>query len=439
MWNVGGRFMRSFQYILFLCIGLFLLSSCGNKNTEDQIGATQGSDHDGVVTQDQDSDFESFDFKDKISTISAAPSDSLKIVADSSNHLYAIGVINMGEGGASTSHGMIWKSMDEGKNWDIFQDFFPVGTRFNQLSDILLVDDQTLYVVGNIDYRRWIVRKSMDRGKSWAIVDDFIEGEFSKAFKIRKDNDGNLFVAGTMMDTSGTIEHTLIRMSNNQGATWQTIKDFTYQDFRSTHLVGFEIDPKNGYLYMGCNAQAKRPGVAPGVDDYKWLVLRSVDSGQNWQIVDDFKTVSSERVTLRGLKIDQQGYVYAVGNVSEINNSKREGYWIVRKSIDQGESFSMVDRVLDANPNYINIDSKNRVFVVGEGNFEGANENLWMTRLSEDGGMIWKMIDRARGSNKLRRSSNYGVYIDSKDQIYFPGVVVYSDGIQRKIIRKLKW
>ena len=151
MWNVGGRFMRSFQYILFLCIGLFLLSSCGNKNTEDQIGATQGSDHDGVVTQDQDSDFESFDFKDKISTISAAPSDSLKIVADSSNHLYAIGVINMGEGGASTSHGMIWKSMDEGKNWDIFQDFFPVGTRFNQLSDILLVDDQTLYVVGNID------------------------------------------------------------------------------------------------------------------------------------------------------------------------------------------------------------------------------------------------------------------------------------------------
>jgi hypothetical protein len=107
--------------------------------------------------------------------------------------------------------------------------------------DVHVASDGAVYVAGAVP--TWTIRRTIDGGRSWQTLDIFqLEvGQSSEARAIFVDDRGAIAVLGWAGDARGRT-HTIVRTSEDDGASWQTIDDYLYLEEHSAVPRSFVQD-----------------------------------------------------------------------------------------------------------------------------------------------------------------------------------------------------
>lgn len=118
-----------------------------------------------------------------------------------------------------------------------------------------------------------------------------------------------------------------------------------------------------------------------------WVVRRSLNRGETWVTVDRYQRSDFEYESAGGIAVDQRTrHIYTVGALSHEDGNPAA--WVVRKSIDNGATWTTVDEIVGSKgARKIAIDSRGIVYVVGT--WDGAGGFL---RRSIDGGRTWRTV-----------------------------------------------
>ncbi|MFA6301771.1 MAG: hypothetical protein WC627_01385 [Legionella sp.] len=223
------------------------------------------------------------------------------------------------------------------------------------------------------------------------------------------DLNGTLFVAGSAY-TASNNDHWVVRKSTDGGLTWTTVDDYQLVAGANTTT---DIEPAigkdtNGNLYVA--------GI--GFDASRvphWIVRKSSNQGATWTTVDNFVTNGSVTIAT-GVTADANGNVY----VSGYGSTKSTGYhWFVRKSSNQGTSWTTVDDFqfssgVVAEPSAITADNNGVLYASGSAN------NRWVVRKSNDNGATWTTVDNYQGTGGL--SVSRAIVADANNNIYSAGI-----------------
>ncbi|HEV2687166.1 MAG TPA: hypothetical protein VGV35_01390, partial [Bryobacteraceae bacterium] len=136
----------------------------------------------------------------------------------------AAGLYVVGTG--TGSQWLVRKSIDAGVTWTTVDSFFYNSTNATALSvtgdgrgDVYVVGKGGVLNSGGVVH--WLVRESINGGTSWSTVDNFgLGGTLSSAGSVGADLAGNIYVAGSASEASGT-SHGIIR--SNAGGSWTTV------------------------------------------------------------------------------------------------------------------------------------------------------------------------------------------------------------------------
>ncbi len=184
---------------------------------------------------------------------------------------------------------------------------------------------------------------------------------------------------------SGGLNHWLTRKSANNGTTWSNSDDFNLTPTRSSGAQAVGRDSLGNIYAAGFGFDA--------TSSQTWVVRKSADNGTTWTTVDTFLYSSPNLSIAFGIFGDNSGNVFAIGNGSDGANT----HWIVRRSADQGATWTTVDNYMlaagkDAHPYTINMDSLGNLYACGYalGTPAGAH---WIVRKSTDAGLSWNTVD----------------------------------------------
>ena len=232
---------------------------------------------------------------------------------------------------------------------------------------------------------------------AWSTVDDHLVGVSTMVMSMKThQRTGKTFAAGFYKNSQDQWVW-LIRESNNQGAKWKTVDEYSYPG--SIRLSADSIaEDGQGTLYA--------QGIAYlGVSNYRWIVRASQDSGNHWATISDEPL--SEDWSQFSLAADSKGVLYSAGSLGPFGNSD----WYVRKSSDHGVTWQKVDRYKlapgrNATVMGIAVDSQDRVFVTGYA--QGSDRySRWVVRRSIDNGTTWSTVDNYQmGARRTARGYN---------------------------------
>ncbi|SMF11799.1 Uncharacterized protein SAMN02745866_00745 [Alteromonadaceae bacterium Bs31] len=193
--------------------------------------------------------------------------------------------------------GGIWRSQDDGKNWQLIDVDYPVKIQPPHLRDMVYdKKSDTIIAAGPAGS----IIRSVDRGATWAAV---YQGEFRKgeAFtQLLYDSKNDAYLA------SEVLYRTVYR-STNTGLTWENYASFDSNDRNLWH--GAISEKLNAFILIG-----KKGGIA-----------LSKDRGLNWSMVES-KTYND----LYGAYADDKNpFVLAVGEYGIILRSEDAQNWQV--------------------------------------------------------------------------------------------------------------
>lgn len=171
------------------------------------------------------------------------------------------------------------------------------------------------------------------------------------------------------------------------GVAWRTTDDYRGLPGENGIPRPRAIAAWKNFVYV-----AGHSGKSPN----NWLIRRSHIFGEG-------KFITVDRPLLPGLTsmdgaagiaVDQRsGHVYAAGR----GFNERDEYWIVRKSVDNGETWTTVDMFLsNSRPLRVAVDHRGFIYVVGTGGSSRENK----LRRSINGGRTWKEIPFGGGNMK---------------------------------------
>ncbi len=171
----------------------------------------------------------------------------------------------------------------------------------------------------------------------------------------------------------------IVRAGANSGAGWSTVDDYIYPGGNNARPADIAAAPDGAVYVAGAGNDA-------GSND-RWIVRRSLDGGLSWQTVDDFQLATANNSAATAVHVDSAGIVYVAGAAADgVSN-----YWIVRRSIDGGVSFSTVDSFLTTAPKPTRVAThRGRVYVAGRLDTASPTYTL---RLSTDQGATWADFD----------------------------------------------
>ena len=182
----------------------------------------------------------------------------------------------------------------------------------------------------------WYLRKSSDGGVSWRTINLFQYASGASAFanSITSDANGNLFASGSAPDSSG-LGHWLVRKSSDAGETWASSDDFTAGLAQRVDFL-----PDAGLFAAGTIRITSGKG-GKSTPSNCWLVRRSVDNGITWSSVDRSDPPAGySDYPFAGAAADAQGNVYVAGRTTIVVTNGRTttpiNQWLVRKSTSAG-------------------------------------------------------------------------------------------------------
>jgi hypothetical protein len=224
-------------------------------------------------------------------------------------------VAGYGTDASSHKQWFVRRSSDNGASWGSPYTYQLAASNDSQPYGMGRDPSGNLYTVGSASDGtnvRWVVLKSIDNGASWSPVDNYLYsgGSSSEAHGIAADSSGNLYVAGTAVD-SGGLNHWLVRMSNNGGSSWTISRDTLYSTSYSAKALGVTVD-HNGYVFV-CGTGYDSGGVQ------HWIVevnqasgasgswTSSLNGSAGWQLNSGFGAQCS------GIATSSNGLVFTGG------------------------------------------------------------------------------------------------------------------------------
>lgn len=135
-------------------------------------------------------------------------------------------------------------------------------------------------------------------------------------------------------------------------------------------------------------ASFQRTSYAAGEAQNHWIVRRSLNNGETWSTVKDLA-----EGTGRGIAVNpRNGHVYSVGFRVGPGRTSR---WVVRKSTNRGITWRTVDELDDSTiVTRVSVDGRGNVVVIGYKESTTSNP-LPIMRRSENGGSAWTTIEYA--------------------------------------------
>jgi hypothetical protein len=362
-------------------------------------------------------------------------SDGSGIVADAFGNVFSGGI---GADAAGTNHGIVLKTDTTQANWYFSDDTNPSAAQDQSVIWNMGLDASgKVYSIGQLTpdstgITYWYVRKSLDRGATWSTVDQSLygAGQFMDATGFAADNSGNVYVVGWGQDqtvvgsgkhaTTQTTIHWLVRKSSNGGQSWNLVDDVTGPSANgAAYVPGAGVFVAGGRFITG-----------------SWLVRRS-PTGEpgTWSTVDG----PFAQGAARAVGGDNQGNVYVSGSMFVVtgvvtikHQTTTNGYyaWITRKSSDGGTTWSTVDsqNLGGYGPVGIGKDAAGNVVVVG------GSSGDWIVRTPDLSG-TWHTIDDFQLAPGYRASAS-GAATDAAGHLLVTGSANDSTGIHW-IVRRL--
>lgn len=297
-----------------------------------------------------------------------------QIVCGQSGRVLAGITIYETSGGVSLTHTRFRRSSDYGASWADAGTLPtpPSGAQQGSLLGLAASPTGDAYALRHI-YPYWQVhRSSMDTGVSWPLVDNFLQDSASVCNATAYSPSGDVFVVGQALGPNGS-RRWLVRRSADQGQTWATVDDFN-GIWASTVAASSSIILVSG-----------RGGTMQIVDK-PWTTRLSTDGGSTWSTKDVFQLGPGIGGWPKAAAIDKQGNLYVAGN-AEIPSSSYITQWIVRRSVDGGQTWETVDTLdnggLSASAESLVVDASGKVFAAGR------TSPGWLIRVSTNGGTDW--------------------------------------------------
>lgn len=373
------------------------------------------------------------------------------IVMDNSGNLYATG-------SAATFTGAAWvvrKSSDGGSTWSVVDSFQPNSTYSFFPKNIKGDSIGNIYVVGygyfGVSYSSWVVRKSSDGGITWTNSDVFnaYASKNARAVNLEIDSSSNVYVVGSVLDI---YDNTYLVVRKFNGSAWNTSNQLNLSSsLNMGQLSGIVIDGANissaGYFYDSSNKSkmafiqsnnygSSWPTINQYLNDFRpnnemndivelagglfsggyqadidfiktWHVKKSSDSGQTWNVIDNYKLSVARNSAVNAFTVNSStNALYSVGFAED---SFSIPHWTVRKSLDFGDSWITTDDfnqvagyASSANAAYFG--SGGALFVVGEAKVNFSDQK-WIVRKSSDDGATWNTVD-SYNSTGYKASAN---------------------------------
>lgn len=201
-----------------------------------------------------------------------------------------------------------------------------------------------LYWAGGLNTstgNKWIVRRSVDGGGTWQEVHrwSLAAGMFAEARGITVDAAGRLYTCGLALDASGA-SHWIIQNSEDGGGHWTT-KDLFKSSGAASIATGYNIVQGLGTTFAsGAGGGLFAVGTRGSKYSGSWTVLRSLDQGSNWQVVDSW--VPKSTGSSRARKVASDGVrIFVLGDAGG-RTEKDPSPWVVRMSADVGNSWQTI-------------------------------------------------------------------------------------------------
>ncbi len=351
-----------------------------------------------------------FEFSSPISVLTSTSVSS--IASDSFGNLFVVATVN-----DNTSrhfpHWNIFKKKIGDLNWILVKDYQYKQQAY--IPHLIISKNNDIYVsgygvdpmgpTGETTYP--ILIKSSDSGVNWSLVSDRSgtlpsDNVYFSRINYLTDLNGNFLITGVRIENK--IQKAVVFKSLDFGVTWTPIDIFVAKsevggDFIATGFVEYS---ENIFFMSGYGQNPKNNSVD------KWLVLKSIDSGGNWQIVDEFSSFDHSENESRANNIfkDSKGNLFVIGMSRDGNYDER---WVVRRSTDQGgnwlsvDDFSSPQTSIASYGNHaksITEDSSGNLYVIGTiyddkyNLLRGFGESFRSTvvRKSINGGSTWNTI-----------------------------------------------
>ena len=220
----------------------------------------------------------------------------------------------------------------------------------------------------------WNVRKSVAGGgaNTWTNDDTFYLSTKAVALAraVTTDANGNVYVCGTANPSTGNA-HWVVR-ELPFGGSWETVVD--------TAGKSGTADAHGMLFFPGNSANPAKAVFAAGTLNSQWTVMRSQNQGASWQIVDAWSPGKNIGATADKAACDTAGNIYVVGYRGVALTGAG---WVVRKSSDGGNTWSLVLDVPPVGP----YSKASSVSIDGAG-------NVWITGVTDDpsGSPRWTVL-----------------------------------------------
>jgi hypothetical protein len=257
--------------------------------------------------------------------------------------------------------------------------------------------------------------------QGWLTVDDFqyVPAESTYTYGLTTAPNGRLFACGFGYDAAG-VAHGLVIASGDGGNTWSgPVDDFVYPGLSYTRYEAGIVADSVGNLYVA--GRAYDDG-SPSGGPFHWIVRRSTDGGETWSLADDFIPGGSGTEPY-GITVDAAGNLYVAGD-ADYNASGQ--YWTVRKGIG-GTNFFTVDNFPDGSyytALTVFAHPTAGIFTAGEGpvatNKFGNVTYGWLVRRSTNGGTNWTTADAFVLASGYR-ANPFGIGTDTNGNLYVAG------------------
>lgn len=303
----------------------------------------------------------------------------------------------------TTALGILGSGSALAQAWQTVDLFAPPSSLYAIAADIGTgPDGRTLYSVGSVELNSAglhsaMVRMSADSGASWTTVDSYLEPGWPwasyRAFGLGAN--GSLLAGGELWDGATSTRVAIIRQSDDGGATWATVEAFQPSPSGQASYGDVKMNPYSaGDIYaVGFSSDA---GVT------SWAVRKQAAGAATFTTVDLF--VPGAYTEARAVAFHPTAGIFVVGRSGpDLSNVK----WTVRQSLTgEAGTWSTVDAFQETAGGYsiargiaVGPAPSYPIYVCGKAiqavkKGPVKNVNNWVVRRSLNGGTAWSVVDR---------------------------------------------
>jgi hypothetical protein len=247
----------------------------------------------------------------------------------------------------------------------------------------------------------------------------------------------NLYSIGQLTPNSTGIAYWNVRKSSDSGLHWSNAGDpYQYATGQWIDATGFAADDSGNIYVAGWSRAQTIVGSGKHTTTQTtihWLVRKSADGGQTWTLVDDVTGASAA-----GAGFVPGAGVFVVGAPYASSSS-----WMVRRSLDAGATWSTVGSPFAGAAKAVGSDSQGNIYVVGSQSITittktqpltTSSYSVWVTRKSSDGGNTWQTVDALTYAPN-QTSAAIGIGHDSAGNVVVVGGASDAQGKRHWIVR----